>query len=158
MEAVFMNAGILTIIILCVVGLVKMPFDSFKKKYPKGYKATFTGLSIILTVAACLVDQVFILCGAIASVEFVVLLLSTFAGVFGLYNAYEGLGAKELVNRLFVAIGNLKASAPESKFSKYVDKIGVDKAFSLLAEKKIADEKKAEETKVEETKSEEAQK
>lgn len=144
MEAILMSAGIITAIILSVVGLIKLPFNNFKKKYPKAFKATFTLLSIVITFGACLINQAFILEQPLFNTNFVIMLLSTYAGVFGLYLSYEGLGAKELVKRLLTSIKSLKANAPESKFAKCVDKIGVDKAFSLLAEKKIADEQKEE--------------
>lgn len=138
MEATFMTAGILTAIILCFVGLIKLPFNGFKTKHPKGYKATFTAISIVLSVGACILNQVFIVKGSIASVDFAVLLTSTFAGVFGLYNAYEGLGAKELVKKLSEAIKNIKKTAPDNKFLKALDKIDINKAIEYVNAKKEA--------------------
>lgn len=133
MEAILMSAGIMTAIILSAVGLIKLPFNGFKKKYPKAYKAVFTILSIALTFGACLINQTFILNSEeIFNMNFVIMLLSTYAGVFGLYLSYEGLGAKELVKRLLTAIKNLKSSAPESKLSKYIDKCGIDVALNII--------------------------
>ncbi len=136
MEAILMSAGILTAIILSVVGLVKLPFDKFKMKHPKIYKAVFTLLSIVLTFIACVVNHLFILESKVLfNAAFVVMLLSTYAGVFGLYLSYEGLGAKELVKRLLNAIKNLKASAPESKLSKMIDKYGIELAVKVITAK-----------------------
>lgn len=133
MEAIFMSAGIMTAIILSVVGLIKLPFEGFKKKHPKGYKATFTILSIVLTFGACLINQAFVLQSKVLfNTNFVIMLLSTYAGVFGLYLSYEGLGAKELVKRLLNAIKNLRASAPESKLSKMIDKVGIEVALNII--------------------------
>lgn len=133
MEAIFMNAGILTAIILSIIGLAKLPFDKFKKKHPKWYKAAFTIVSIVLTFGACLINQAFILdVPKVFTTDFVILLFSTYAGVFGLYHSYEGLGLKELVKNLLNGLRTLKATAPESKLSKYIDKCGVDVALNII--------------------------
>lgn len=128
-----MSAGIMTAIILSVVGIIKLPFNGFKTKHPKAYKAVFTLLSIVLTFGVCLVNQAFVLESTkLFDINFVIMLLSTYAGVFGLYLSYEGLGAKELVKKLINAIKNIKASAPESKLSKYIDKVGIDVALNII--------------------------
>lgn len=133
MEAILVSAGIMTTIILSLVGLIKLPFNSFKEKHPKAYKATFTLLSIALTFGACLINQAFVLNSKVLfDTTFIITLLSTYAGVFGLYLSYEGLGAKELVKRLLAAIKNLKSKAPESKLSKYIDKVGIDAALNII--------------------------
>lgn len=151
MEAVFMSAGILTAIILCVVGLAKLPFNKFKEKHPKGYKAVFTGLSIILTFGACLINQAFVLAQPLFNLEFWVMLATTFAGVFGLYHTYEGLGAKELVKKLTSSISSLvKSATPDSKVSKLVKKYGLDKVeASIIAEKTKQEEAKVAEAQAE---------
>ena len=124
MEAVFMSAGILTAIILCFVGLVKLPFEKFKAKHPKWYKSTFTLLSIVLTFGACLINQAFVLAQPLFNTDFFVMLATTFAGVFGLYNSYEGLHGKELVKKLVSAIGSwFKTATPDSKLSKGIAKL-----------------------------------
>jgi len=133
MEAILMSAGIMTVIILCIVGIVKLPFDKFKSKHPNWYKATFTLLSIILTFGACLINQLFILeSTAVFDINFAIMLLSTIAGVFGLYHSYEGLGVKELFKRLFTALKDIKTKAPENKLSKYIDKVGIDVALNII--------------------------
>ncbi len=124
MGAVFMSAGILTAIILCVIGLAKLPCGKFKEKYPKVFKATFTGLSIVLTFGACLINQAFVLNQPLFNIDFWVMLVTTIAGVFGLYHSYEGLGAKELVK---ILVSNVKAwfksATPDSKIAKGVAKL-----------------------------------
>ena len=146
MEAIIMSAGIMTTIILSLVGIVKLPFGKFKEKHPKGYKAIFTALSIVLTLAACLINQAFILSLPIFTTSFAIMLLSTFAGVFGLYHSYEGLGLKELMKRLVNAIKEamakakeVKASATDVKLSKNIkslekdiDKVGLDLALEII--------------------------
>lgn len=132
MEAILMNAGIITAIILCVIGIIKLPFDSFKEKHPKGYKATFTIVSLVLTFGACLINQAFILSQPLFNTNFISTLLSTYAGVFVSYHSYEGLGLKELLKRLLNAIKNLRNSAPQSKLSKYIDKVGIDVALNII--------------------------
>lgn len=133
MEAILVSAGIMTTIILSVVGLIKLPFKSFKEKYPKWYKATFTLLSIALTFGVCLINQAFVLNSKVLfDMTFVITLLSTYAGVFGLYLSYEGLGAKELFKRLLNALKNIKSKAPESKLSKYIDKVGIEATLNII--------------------------
>lgn len=146
MEAILMNAGIMTTIILSLVGILKLPFGKFKEKHPKWYKATFTALSIVLTIGACLINQAFILSLPILTTSFAVMLLSTFAGVFGLYHSYEGLGLKELMKRLVNAIQAAiakakenKANATDAKISKNIkslekdiDKVGIDLALEII--------------------------
>lgn len=125
MEAIFMSAGAITTIILCLVGIAKLPFDNFKAKHPKWYKAVFTLLSIILTFGACIVNQAFILDSEIIfNIDFAVMLITTLFGVLFVYNGiYEGLGLKELCKRLYSAIKNIKTQAPESKLAKGVAKL-----------------------------------
>lgn len=148
MEAIFVSAGIMTTIILSIVGLVKLPFTTFKEKHPKGYKATFTGVSILLTFAVCLFNQGVILAQPLFNTNFIITLLSTYAGVFGLYMSYEGLGAKELIKRLVGAIKEAQIKAKEvkatkvkvskdvTKAEKYIDRIGLDLATEIINVKK----------------------
>lgn len=128
MGEIFVSAGILTAIILCVVGIVKSFFGKFKNKHPKWFKTIFTLLSIVLTFGACLINQAFILNQPLFNVEFWGMLATTYGGVFGLYHTYEGVHAKELVKRLFANVGTwFKSATPDSKVSKLVKKYGLDK-------------------------------
>lgn len=133
MEAIFMSAGIITAIVLSVVGIIKLPFNKFKEKHPKWYKAIFTLLSIVLTFGACLVNQAFVLeTTKLFDFNFVIMLITAYAGVFGLYHSYEGLGLKTLVQNLVNNIKNIKKNAPESKLSKYIDKVGLEVALNVI--------------------------
>ena len=135
MEQAITMASVLTAIILCLVGIIKIFFPKFKAAHPAGYKATFTGVSLALSVGACIIAQLFIVGHALNTTEFAVLLLSTLAGVCGLYSSYEGLGLKDLAKTLVGKIKVLASQAPESKFAKYVDKIGLDKALEIVNNK-----------------------
>ena len=134
MGELFSMAGIITAIVLCFVGIVKLPFSKFKAKKPKLYKATFTILSLVSSVGACLIVYFYILPNRHLT-DFAILLSGTIAGVFGLYSSYEGLGLKNLVTALLAKIQELAEKAPESKFNKYVDKIGIDKALEFITTK-----------------------
>lgn len=122
MEAIFMNAGIITAIVLSVVGIIKLPFNKFKEKHPKWYRAVFTLLSIVLTLGACVVNQLFIL-EVKFNFDFIILLVTAYAGVFGLYHSYEGLGLKTLVNNLVTNIKKLANQTPDNKIAKGVAKL-----------------------------------
>lgn len=133
MEAIIMSAGIITAIVLSIVGLIKLPFNTFKEKHPKWYKAIFTILSIVLTFGVCLINQAFVLeSSKLFNANFAILLVSAYAGVFVSYHSYEGLGLKELVKKLLNAIKNIKSKAPENKLSKYIDKCGIDVALNII--------------------------
>jgi uncharacterized membrane protein len=149
MEAILMSAGILTAIILCVVGLVKLPFESFKAKHPKWYKTIFTLLSIVLTFGAVIINQLYILNDKLFTTNFYILLFSTYTGVLGLYTSYEGFHLKEYIAKLLEAIKSLQKVSPTNKFIKYLDKIDIDQAIELVNAKKESQVLKADEIVIE---------
>jgi uncharacterized membrane protein len=137
MKEVFMCASIITAIILCFVGIIKLPFKTFKEKHPKWYRAVFCIMSLGLSVAGPIISQLFILNGTLASTEFVVLLLTTIAGVFGLYTSYEGLGFKQLVKVLVSKVAELFDKFDESKLKKMIGKVGIDKINEVAEKMKV---------------------
>lgn len=138
MEKLFMSAGIMVAIILCIVGIIKLPFDKFKEKHPKWYKATFTALSFVLSVGFAIIDELFILEGEILSLDFAILVSVVLAGVFSGYSGiYEGLGLKELIKKLVENLKNARDLTKNKKVEKYLSKIDdVDKAIAFLEERK----------------------
>ena len=60
MEKIFMSASIISAIVLCIIGLVKLPFKGFKGKYPKWYKDVFTIVSIVISVVLSILDELYI--------------------------------------------------------------------------------------------------
>lgn len=148
MKEVFMCASIITAIILCFVGIIKLPFKTFKQKHPKWYKAVFCMLSLVLSVAGPIVSQLYILNGTLASTEFVVLLLTTIAGVFGLYTSYEGLGLKQLVKIIVSKVAELFDKFDDAKLKKIVGKVGVEKLNEIaeqLKKEEVASQSKVQE-------------
>lgn len=139
MEKLFMSAGIVVTIVLCVIGIVKLPFDKFKDKHPKWYKAIFTLLSVVLAIGLSIVDELYILCGKLLSVDFAVLICVVLAGVFGGYSGvYEGLGLKELMKKLTENAKKAKELSKDKKVTKYLDKIeDIDKAIDYLQDRKF---------------------
>ena len=106
MEKIFMSAGVIAAIVLCLVGIIKSPFGKFKKNSPKLYKAIFTILSIALSVAVTIVEEIYISFGKVLSLNFAVKLTFVIAGVFcGYGGIYEGLGVKDLIKNLIKNIG-----------------------------------------------------
>lgn len=137
MEKLFMSAGIVSAIVLCFIGLIKLPFGSFKEKHPNWYRAVFTALSIVLSVGLCVLDELYVLCGQLLSLDFAILVCAVFAGVFGGYNTYEGLGAKQLVKTITENIKQAKEIASHKKAKKYLEKIDdIDEAINILTERK----------------------
>lgn len=138
MEKLFMSAGIVTAIVLCIVGILKLPFNGFKKTHSKLYKAVFTSISFILSVGLSILNERFILCGEIISVDCVILISVVIAGVFcGYGGVYEGLGLKDLVKKL---IENTKQARDMAKDKKVVDFLNnidnIDEAIKILEERK----------------------
>ena len=106
MEKTFASGSIITVIVLCVIGIVKILFKNLKATCPKLYKALFTLLSIIVSFVLCVVNELYVLKGELLSIEFGVLCTTVIAGVFcGYGGVYEGLGIKELVK---IIIENIK--------------------------------------------------
>lgn len=127
MKEVIMTASIITSIVLAFVGIIKLPFKTFKEKHPNWYRGVFCTLSLVLAVGLPFIAQIFILKGIILSVEFLVLILTTVAGVFGLYTTYEGLGLKSLVKLLVGKIAELLNKSEDKKLKALVEKYGIDK-------------------------------
>lgn len=138
MEKLFMSAGIVVGIILCVISILKLPFKKFKEKHPIGYKALFTSLTFVFAIGLSVLDELFILYGQIISTDFAILSLTVIAGVFSGYNGiYEGLGLKQLVKKLFEKIKKVKELSSDKKIVKFLNKIeDLDKVISLIEERK----------------------
>lgn len=135
---VIMDAGILAAIILCIVGIIKLPFKTFKTKHPIAYKITFCTISLILIVGGSIICQLFIIGGSLTSVDYAVLLLTTVAGVFGLYGSYEGLGLKELAKKLVAQIETLFNRHQNSKLEKMIEQYGISTIIQKNAEMQSA--------------------
>lgn len=152
MKEAIMCASIIAAIILCFVGIIKLPFKTFKEKYPKWYKAVFCIVSLLLAIGLPFIAEVYILDGSIKSTEFLVLIFTTIAGVFGLYTSYEGLGLKQLVKIVIEKITQLFNNYSESKLVKIVGNVGIEKLNEInnkLQEEKnkiIEQEQTAEQT------------
>lgn len=138
MEKLFMSAGIVIAIVLGIVGIVKLPFKSFKEKHPQCYKTVFTLLTFVLAIGLAILDEIYILEGALLSLDFVVLITTILAGVFGTYNGvYEGLGLKELMKIITENTKKAKELAKDRKVVEFLNKIeDINKAIALLEERK----------------------
>lgn len=151
MKEVFMCASIITAIILCFVGIIKLPFKSFKEKHPNWYTVTFYLVSAVLSIVAPIISQLYILNGVLASAEFAVLLITTIAGVFGLYSTYEGTKSKKLVKIIIDKIATLLNTFSDAKIKKMIGEVGMEKINQLNEELK-AEANKREEVVIEEQK------
>lgn len=120
MEKIYMSAGIITSIILCFIGIIKLPFKKLKSKKPKLYKGIFTSLSIVLPLGACLLNQAFILKETLFNFNFIYMLVLTYAGVFALYSSYEGLGFKALAKKIVAGIKTLLQNSGKNKEAKAI--------------------------------------
>lgn len=139
-----MYSTILASIILCLVGIIKLPFKSFKGKC--FYKAGLTLLTIVLTIGMCAICEAFIIGESLWSIGMLYLTLITFGEVMLTYNGvYEGFGLKQALQGLFVNFGKLLFKSPESKLTKSAEKYGLDKAIQHLNElaRAKAEEEKA---------------
>lgn len=121
MKDAFTCAGIIAAIVLCLVGIAKLPFKTFKAKHPKIYRATFYMLSLVLSVVAPIITQLFILGGELACIEFAVLICATIVGVFFGYSTYEGTQLKTLFKVLvekFLALIEKRKEVKTEKIAK----------------------------------------
>lgn len=123
-------------IVLAVIGILKKPFKKFKENHPKWYKALFSGLTVLLTIGLCVIDQLYILEKELFCWDFVILLTTTFAGVVGAYNmAWEGLGIKQLWEIIVNAVKKIKIATPQSKFTKFLEGLDKDTLLALVSAK-----------------------
>ncbi len=138
MEKLFMSAGVVTAIVLCIIGIIKLPFKDFKSQHPNVYKALFTGFTFVLAISLSILDEMFILCGQLLSLDFVILTFAVLSGVFCGYNGiYEGLGLKELVKKLVDNVKKARDMTTDKKVYDFLNNIDdVDKAIRLLEERK----------------------
>ena len=133
-----MSAGIVVSIVLCLVGIFKLPFSSFKSKHPNGYKAVFTSISFVFAIGLSVLDELFVLQGELLTIDFAILVCSVLAGVFGGYGGiYEGLGLKELMKKLAENVKKAKELSNDKNVVKTLSKIeDIDKAIALLEQRK----------------------
>lgn len=136
------NASLLAGIVLCLVGLIKLPLTKFKGQ--KFYKAGLTLLTIAVVIIACVLCELFIFNGSVWSIEMLMLTFITFGEVMLSYNGiYEGLGLKGIAKELFTKFEALLAKQPESKLAKSAEKYGLADAIKYLTD--LAQKKEAEE-------------
>ena len=138
MENLFMSAGVVTAIALCLIGIIKLPFNKFKENHARWYKAVFTTLTFVFAVGLSILDELYILCGSLLSIDFAILICVVLAGVFGSYNGiYEGLGLKDLVKKIVDNIKKARTLSKDKKVVAYLNKIDdVDNAIKILEERK----------------------
>lgn len=122
MEKILMSAGSIAGIVLVLVGLIKTPIIRYKDK--KWYKCILTLITFTIIFACDTLCGLLFLELPIFSLDFLVLVLGTIAGVMFSYNGvYEGLGLKDAKNKLFQHIKELKQLSPEAKAVKSVEKV-----------------------------------
>lgn len=149
MGKIMMSSGILASIVLCLVGLLKLPIVKYKKK--SWYSAVLTIFTLLLIFAVCSVSQVFILEARLTEWSFLILLAMTISEVMVSYNGvYEGLKVKTLVHNLFNHLNELKNIAPEAKAVKKFEALAgkynlTAETFAEVVSKVVIPEKKAEE-------------
>ena len=122
-----MNASWLASVVLTLVGLLKLPFKTFKEKHPKWYRATFFLLSLILVVGGSVIVELYIFEEALLTWTYVSLLISTGFIVFGGYSAYECTGLKNGLNKLFSLIASWLSRYSDKKIAKMIGKVGMEK-------------------------------
>lgn len=138
MEKLFIWAGILVGIVLCLTGIIKLPFKSFKEKHPNFYKAVFTMVSCIISVVLCILCELYLLSAEIISFEFTILVCAVLAGVFSGYSGiYEGLGLKELVKNIISHIRRASAVSKDKRIKNILTAAeGIEKIVDIIEEEK----------------------
>lgn len=131
MGDIIMSASIITAIILCFVGIIKLPFKTFKTNHPTAYKIVFYSLSLILAIVIPILCGLYMIDLSLKSLEFYVLIITTVAGVFGLYSTYEGIGLKQLVQIIVEKIKQLCNKYSDNKLTKIIESVGMDKLNEL---------------------------
>lgn len=136
--ALFMQAGIIVAIIFAVVQVFKAVFNALglanvKKSNKNLYKFLLTLTSLVITAAAIVLNELYVVGGNFYNIEFVITALAVGGGVFVAYNGiYEGFALRELIGIIWQKIKLLSKTAPESKLRKLIDKVGVDKVDEIV--------------------------
>lgn len=130
-----MYSSIISAIVLCVIGIIKLPLKPFKGK--PFYKPGLTLLTIFFTIGLCVLCELYIIHESVLSVGMLYLLLITFGEVMLTYNGvYEGFGLKQILQDFFKKIGKkigkLLIKSPEIKLTKSAEKYGLDEAIVYL--------------------------
>lgn len=148
MGEILMSAGTIASIVLCFVGIIKMPFKGFKAKYPTAYKIVFYLLSLILSVGLPILAAWLIMEIPFCSWDFGMLEICTIAAVFFTYGTYEGTGLKKLLGKLFSNIKTFFDKYSESNLAKTVQKMlkKVDGEVLIETTKQVMENTKAETT------------
>lgn len=133
MEEIMINGGYVVAIVLVLIGIIKIPFSKLKDKMGGWYTATLTLFSLAISFVSCILAQLYLLNAALWTWDFVSLCLTVYAGVFVSYNGvYEGFKLKKGVHTLWDKILIAIKGNPESKLSKIINKIGVDKVQAVV--------------------------
>lgn len=156
MREVLMSAGTITALVLFFVGVIKLPFKTFKEKHPHFYKATFFLLSLILGCGLPILSQLFILHQPILTLNFLVHILVVLTGVFVGYAGYENIGLKKMFKITVEKIKTNIATYSDTRIAKMLKSVGIDKIIQVdKAEKEKAvleAQKKLDEAKKEQNK------
>lgn len=123
MKELLMSAGTIASIVLCLVGIIKTPFKSFKEKHPTAYKIVFYILSLILSVGLPILAALFIMEMPVLSWYFSILEVGTIAGVFFGYTTYESTGLKKGLGKLCTKIKTLFDRYSDKKLPKTIEKL-----------------------------------
>lgn len=134
MENILMSGGAISATILAIIGLFKIPIAKIlKEKHPKTFRALMTILTLALVVVGVAVNQAYISEVKLFTSETLILLLTVVTGVFVTYNGiYEGLSVKKLVAVIVDKLKQASEKKAESKFAKFVNKIGNDKVAEII--------------------------
>lgn len=127
MEQMFMNASCISAIILAFVGIIKLPFKNFKEKHPNAYKAVFCILSILLSIGASIIVELYFMNGLLISFDTFALILITAGTVTLSYNVYEGVGLKSLVAIISSKVKELFTTYSDAKLKKIIGTVGMEK-------------------------------
>lgn len=123
MKEILMSAGTIVSIVLCLVGIIKTPFKTFKAKHPTAYKVVFYLLSLILSVGLPILTALLIIEMPLLSWDFGILEIGTIAGVFFGYTTYESVGLKKGLGILCTKIKDLFDKYSDKKLPKTIEKL-----------------------------------
>lgn len=138
MKEIIMDAGIISSIVLSLIGILKLPFGKFKSNHPKLYRFTFYMLSILIAGTCAVLAQLYVVCGPLWSEEFLMLILSTIAFVFGGYSTYENIALKNLFKKIIESLKSYGKRHSDNhvvkKVEKFINKVGIEKVEDILAD------------------------
>lgn len=143
-QKMFMNASLLSLIIVAAVQVLKIILNKIglvklKKKHKQLYTFIYSFMTFLFIGLGLYLDISFYLglTFDFTNIEFIVkfasLSLSTVALTYLMYNGiYEGVGIKALINFIWNSLKGIAENNPTTKFARFINTLSTEKIQAVI--------------------------